>query len=280
MSQELTRANAHPFVQWINSPATVTQMRNCLPSHFPPARMQRLALTAFRNNEDLSRCSWQSIAGCIMSAAQLGLEPHVLGSCYLIPRKGECTLLIGYQGLLELVRRSGQVRAVASRVVYETDEFEISYENDKPYIHRPNLRRAPTDPILGFYTHAVLSSGEHLFEYMSLAEVRHIQTRSGARSGPWITDFAEMGKKTIFRRAAKQLPRSIEFADALAIDDRGESGAAPVYEVAAEEQPAPVAPAAPTPTAPTVRLPAPPPPLEQIAAEPEDAYSDNGELPL
>lgn len=277
MSQELARANAHPFVQWINSPATVTQMRNCLPSHFPPARMQRLALTAFRNNEELSRCSWQSIAGCIMSAAQLGLEPHVLGSCYLIPRKGECTLLIGYQGLLELVRRSGQVRSVASRVVYETDEFEISYEQTPPFTHRPNLRRAPTDPILGFYTHAILSNGEHLFEYMSVAEVRAIQQRSGARSGPWQTDFAEMGKKTIFRRAAKQLPRSIEFADALAIDDRGESGTPPVYEVAAEEQPAP----APTPAAPTVRLPAPPPPLPSPPqVETEEPYSENGELPL
>ena len=278
MSQELTRAAAHPFVQWINSPATVTQMRNCLPSHFPPARMQRLALTAFRNNEALSSCSWQSIAGCIMSAAQLGLEPHVLGSCYLIPRRGECTLLIGYQGLLELVRRSGQVRSVASRVVYENDTFEITYEQNPPFTHKPDLHRTPADAILGFYTHAVLSSGEHLFEYMSLAEVRAIQSRSGSgNSGPWKTDFAEMGKKTIFRRAAKQLPRSIEFADALAIDDRGESGAAPVYEVTATEQAAPAAPAAPT-----VRLPAPPPPIAAVSAPADEDYGDaeDPELPL
>jgi phage RecT family recombinase len=79
--------------------------------------MARLALTSLRTVRGLAECTPASIMACVMTASQLGLEPGVLGSCYLIPRKGEATFLIGYQGLLDLIRRSGKVTSIASRVV-------------------------------------------------------------------------------------------------------------------------------------------------------------------
>ena len=268
---------------WLASPATLSQLRAALPSHFAPERMARLALTSLRTVRGLAECNPASIMACVMTASQLGLEPGVLGSCYLIPRKGEATFLIGYQGLLDLIRRSGKVTSIASRVVYETDTFEIDYSASVPFIHKPDLRRKD-NRILGFYCHATLVGGEHLFEWMPLHEVNAIRGRSqSGSSGPWATDFSEMGKKTVLRRAAKYLPRSIEFSDALAADDHVEFDAAPtpVAEVSHVEV------TAPQTVATRAKLPAPPPPpaakvaeVELFAESPEVVPFEDDGFPL
>jgi recombination protein RecT len=38
-----------------------------------------------------------------------------MGQCYLIPYKSECQLIPGYQGLLDLVRRSGKVKRIEAQ---------------------------------------------------------------------------------------------------------------------------------------------------------------------
>ena len=273
---------------WLASQATLSQLRAALPSHFAPERMARLALTSLRTVRGLAECTPASIMACVMTASQLGLEPGVLGSCYLIPRKGEATFLIGYQGLLDLIRRSGKVTSIASRVVYETDRFEIDYAASIPFTHKPDLRRKD-NRILGFYCHATLVGGEHLFEWMPLHEVNAIRGRSqSGSSGPWATDFSEMGKKTVLRRAAKYLPRSIEFSDALAADDHVEFDAAPTGTVEVSHvEVTPTPPAAPASVATRAKLPAPPPPpapkvaeVELFAESPEVVPFEDDGFPL
>lgn len=269
---------------WLESPATLSQLKAALPSHFAADRMARLALTQFRTVKNLAECNPASIMACVMTAAQLGLEPGVLGSCYLIPRMSkknglECTLIVGYQGLLDLIRRSGQVKSIAARVVYESDVFEVDYSSSVPFVHKPDLRRKDSR-ILGFYCHAILESGEHLFEWMPLHEVNAIRARSRSKDdGPWVTDFAEMGKKTVLRRAAKYLPRSIEFSDALVTADRSEFGSevteaapAPVPTVEHVEHVEVRPPAPPSSPSSAARLPAPPPaPRSQLVEAIDEA---------
>src|SRR5688572_28918303 len=91
------------------------EMARCLPAHMTPERLSRIALTEFRKNPMLQECDPVSFVAAIMQAAQLGLEPGVLGSCYLIPFRNrrmntvECTFIPGYRGFLDLARRSGQI---------------------------------------------------------------------------------------------------------------------------------------------------------------------------
>ena len=87
------------------------QLTMALPKHMNADRMARLALTAFSTNAALQRCSPQSIAASIMTAAQLGLEPGVNGAGFLIPYKETCTFVPGWKGLIDLVSRSGRASA-------------------------------------------------------------------------------------------------------------------------------------------------------------------------
>ena len=197
--------------------------------------MARLALTAFRTNRGLQNCTPSSIMAAVMSAAQLGLEPHVQGQCYLVPHGNECTLIVGYQGLLDLIRRSGQVKSLAARIVYASDDFNVSFHTTPPFAHNPNLRRPDNDPVVGVYCHAILTSDEHVFEWMTTTDVNAIRNRSkSGKSGPWATDWSEMARKTVLKRAAKYLPKSVQLADALDVADRAE---APGYIDATQQAP-------------------------------------------
>lgn len=230
-----TTSQQPAVVQWLANPSTLAQLRTALPSHFPAERMARLALTAFRTNRGLQNCSPASVMAAIMSAAQLGLEPHVQGQCYLVPHGTECTLIVGYQGLLDLIRRSGQVKALAARIVYASDDFNVSFHTTPPFAHNPNLRRPDNDLVVGVYCHAILTSDEHVFEWMTTTDVNAIRNRSkSGKSGPWATDWSEMARKTVLKRAAKYLPKSVSMVDALEIADRAE---APGYIDATQQAP-------------------------------------------
>ena len=94
------------------------EIARALPKHLNADTMTRIALTCFRMNPRLGECQPASVFASVIQASQLGLRPGLMGECYLIPyktREGmQCQLQIGYQGLLELVRRSGLVESVGS----------------------------------------------------------------------------------------------------------------------------------------------------------------------
>ena len=77
------------------------QFAAALPKHLNSDRFTRIAITCVRQNPKLAECSVPSLLGSLMTVAQLGLEPGVLGQCYLIPFKNtklgttECQLQLG-----------------------------------------------------------------------------------------------------------------------------------------------------------------------------------------
>src|SRR5262249_4802478 len=66
------------------------------------------------------------------------------------------------------------------------------------------------------YSWVRLPDGTEEFDVMGIDEVESIRKRSkSADKGPWVTDYNEMAKKTVFRRHSKSLPLSPETRDAL-----------------------------------------------------------------
>lgn len=207
------------------------EMAKALPRHVTPDRMARVTLTALRTTKDLAKCTPQSFLACVMTLAQLGLEPsNGLGFAYLIPRKNrkagttECTVIVGYQGMMELARRSGQIRSITAQAVYEGDDCEVTYGLTPTLRHVPNWTASRTrESIVGAYAVArVKDSDDPIFVYLTRREIEGYRARGASGAGastPWDTDYEAMAIKTAVRRLFRWLPKSVEMAVAAHVDD-------------------------------------------------------------
>lgn len=213
MTQQLTQPK--DIKSLINSDAMREQFARALPKHLAPERFARIAITALTRTPKLQDCTPASVMKCLLDLSAAGLEPDGRRA-YLIPYGNECTLIISYMGLIELIRRSGDVASVRAETVCEKDEFSWK---DGEVSHKINWRENRGN-VQAVYAEAIMKSGEKQTAVMTREEVEKIRDRSKAgKSGPWVTDWAEMAKKTAVRRLSKMLPLSSEIMDHVSRDD-------------------------------------------------------------
>ncbi|WP_255539484.1 recombinase RecT [Polynucleobacter sp. JS-Safj-400b-B2] len=216
------------------------EIAKMLPKHLNAERLLKVAQIAATTTPALAKCDVASLVGAIGQCAQMGLEPNtVLGHAYLVPfntkRKdangverwvNSVQVIIGYKGLIDLARRSGQIVSIAAHEVCENDVFELVYGLDEKLNHTPSM--GERGAIVGFYAVAKLKDGGHCFEFMSRLQVEKIQEAGDKKnkypSKVWQEHFTEMGRKTVIRRLAKYLPLSIEFQTAVALDNAAAGG--------------------------------------------------------
>lgn len=200
----------------ITSDAAKKQFALALPKHLTPDRFVRVALTAINKTPKLAQCTKASLIACLLDLSQLGLEPDGR-KAHLIPYGDKATLIIDYKGLVDLARRSGEIADIHADVVCENDDFEYSFGTDGKLVHKPSFKERG-EPIAA-YSFVRLKDGSSSYEVMNLDEIEAIHKRSKAgQNGPWITDWNEMAKKTVFRRHSKWLPVSSEFQAAVEKD--------------------------------------------------------------
>lgn len=249
------------------------QIALAIPKHMTADRMLRISMTALRTTPKLAECTPASFLSCVMSAAQLGLEVNTpLGHAYLIPRKNkgvmECTLLVGYQGMIDLARRSGQLRRIHAYVVREGDHFAWTLGLDPDIQHRPGSGNE-SKPITHAYAVARLQSGDDVFAVLTRGELEKRRKRGASGSGiktPWDTDYDAMALKSAVRALWAFLPKSSEMAMAVSLEEAHERAFAVL------------------PTAPAVSLlaelngdPQPEPAEDEtMADEPDDSASESG----
>lgn len=216
-------------------PAIRAVLPKSMSTYLTPDRMIRVVLVAMGRTPDLLLCTQDSILRSVMAAAELGLEPTggALGNAYLVPYNKklknpdrwvkEAQLIVGYRGYISLARRSGNIQSVESHIVREHDEFVLRFGTDSQLTHSP-LIRGDRGASIGAYALARFNDGGYHVEFMTIAEIDTIRKRSkSADNGPWVTDYDEMCRKTVIRRAAKYWPISIEMAKAMDIEDRTDS---------------------------------------------------------
>ncbi|WP_339806367.1 recombination protein RecT [uncultured Marinobacter sp.] len=224
----------------LKDPRIHAELSLALPKHMTPDRLARIALTEFRKTPKLAQCEPKSFLGAVIQCAQLGLEPgNSLGHAYILPfdrRENvngkwqtvatDAQLIIGYRGMIDLVRRSGQIMSLQAHAVYEGDHFDFAYGLDERLSHIPTRDIEKRGELVAVYAVAKLVGGGHQIEVMWRSDVEHIQKQSKAgNNGPWKTHFEEMAKKTVIRRLFKYLPVSVEIQRATMLDESAESGA-------------------------------------------------------
>lgn len=179
-------------------------------------RFVQSAVNALTKNPKLASCDKMSFFGSLMQLAQFDLNPDGRNA-HLIPYGATCTLVIDYKGFVTLAMRCPRVSKVEAFVVYKNDHFrlvngEVEHVVDNPWGDRGE--------VVGFYAVCQFSDGTKKYETMSKDEVDAVRKRSkAANNGPWVTDYNEMAKKTVFKRLSKWLPVTPELQDAIAKDD-------------------------------------------------------------
>ena len=205
-------------------------LRSC-PTGFNLDRMTRTLINAISTTPQLAKCSPASIFLSSIKAFTLGLEPNgALSEGYLVPfwnsKKGqnEAQFMPSYRGLQNLARRSGEISNIYSKAVYEKDIFEVEEGTERKIIHKPDYTKNRGMAVC-YYAVFVLKTGEVDFEVMSIDEINAIRARSkSADTGPWVTDYDEMAKKTVMKRLLKRSPMSIELASAISLENQVSTG--------------------------------------------------------
>ena len=219
------KSKAPEIVQKVLSDNFKKQLALAVPKHLNADRMARIAATEVRKNPALLRTEPTSFLGSVMQAAQLGLEPgSALGQAYLVPYGNQCQLIIGYKGMIDLARRSGQVLSLNAYAVREGDDFSFQL-GLKPDIHHvPSLEADRIKkPITYVYAVATLKGGGYQFEVMSRAEIEAVKAKTKSKN-IWNSYPEEMAKKTVIRRLFKYLPVSIEALEITNADAKREAG--------------------------------------------------------
>lgn len=200
-----------------------------LPKHVTPERLIKTLLVAANRTPDLLLCTQASILETINRAAELGLDlSGTLGEAYPVPfnnkirdSNGErwakqCQLIIGYRGFVKLARQSGEIKRIEADVVYANDDFVFRKGTDARCDFTPFLKGDRGEAV-GAYAYVEFKDGGEQFDFMPTQDIEKVRARSKSGSdksgnaiGAWKSDWAEMAKKTIFRRVAKWLPLSTE----------------------------------------------------------------------
>jgi recombination protein RecT len=204
----------------IESDAFKAQLALALPKHLTVDRMVRIAVTATLKAPDLLNCSQASFVNALLTCSQLGLEPDGR-LAHLIPYNYKAgmvvQLIIDYKGKVQLAMQSGLVSNIHADKVCENDIFTA--DRGMVTAHIVDYRR-PRGEAFAYYCIIRLKDGSEKSEVMPLNEVEDVRKRSRAgSSSPWVTDFHEMAKKTVFHRASKWIQLSPEIRDALDADD-------------------------------------------------------------
>ena len=200
------------------------EIAKALPSVMTPERFTRIVLSTLSSNPKLAQCTPNSFLASMMTAAQLGVEPNTpLGQAYLIPYRNhgtmECQFQIGYKGLIDLAYRSGEVTLVQAHEVCENDDFTYSFGLN------PDLHHIPATGDRGEVTHYYAvwkgKNGGFGFEVMSREDVEKHGKRfsKSYNNSPWQTNFDEMAKKTVLKKALKYAPMKTDFVTAVVSDE-------------------------------------------------------------
>lgn len=159
-----------------------------------------------------------SVQNALRNAASIGISLNPASKhAYLVPRKTQSGMAIcldiSYMGLLHLAMSTGSIEFGQAKLVYANDTYESQGIDTAP-LHKYNAF-GNRGELVGAYCVARTSTGAYLTEEMDVKQLHEVRARSEAfsggkqnkpASGPWVTDYEEMCRKTVVKRASKYWP--------------------------------------------------------------------------
>jgi len=196
------------------------EFAKALPGHITADRFVRTAQTAIALTRNIDKVkNPQSLLAACTKAATDGLILDGREAALVVDHNGDVQYRPMMRGILKLAYQSGQIKSLVVEPVRASDYFKHEPTNSKkPITHKVDHSKDRGDAY-AVYAIAELVSGGIVHEVMNVKDVNAIRDRSDAykafkagriKSTPWSTDWAEMARKTVFRRISKYLPSSTD----------------------------------------------------------------------
>lgn len=171
----------------------------------------------------------ESIAEAALACHHLGLE--VGDQAYIYPFGNTAKLTVGPRGLIALAYRSGFVKSIVARAVFDGDEFDYNLGTNE-ITHRKTLdARRPRDErgnllsaeksISHAYVLIETTTDGRILEVLTWEDIAFYRGFSQATSGPWFNNYEGMCRKTAIKRGLEFVPRSPLLSAALAETKEG-----------------------------------------------------------
>jgi len=201
------------------------------PAYLNKGRMISIFLEA-ANSPRIQQCNKLSVLKAAKRMAELGTEIVGAGGAWLVPYKDVLTVIPDWRLIVKKAREAGVIKHATAEAVYDKDVFSYERGMNPNLIHKPSMKRGELVAVYCIYT---LPDGSKDFVVMTKDEIDGIRGRSKASSsGPWVSDYEEMAKKTVIRRALKIFEgASSEFAKVIDADNES-SGIELAFEPIAE----------------------------------------------
>lgn len=203
-------------------------------------QLVQFMLGAVRKTPAILDCDPASVALAMHQIGTLGLRLGPLGHVYVVPYKKDLQVIVGYKGFIELALRSTLVAYVEAKVIYRQDDFRVAFGLNRDLQYSPGDHDCLDADIVGAYCLVKLKDGSSVFDFMRRREIEAVRKRSrAAGSGPWVSDYAAMCRKTVIRRLfsggtvpmATELARVIDNEDAVDAAELGMIEDAPTHQI-------------------------------------------------
>lgn len=192
-------------------------------------RITIAALNSLNKTPSLAETTFESFTTALLTCAELRLMPGAAQECAIVPFNNskknckEATFMIMYQGLCQMLYRSGMIMDIECEVVCDKDKFDYVRGTSRHLVFEPaEGEYSDRGDWKGAYCLIRNKFGGTHIVYMTKGEIEGIKDRSRASKSydsPWnsknLSDLAWMWKKTALKQCAKLCPKSAQVAQIL-----------------------------------------------------------------
>lgn len=191
-----------------------TQGQLVFPKGYNVGNQLKLMYTSLSQNGNLTKATPVSIGEALTEAVIQGLEIDKK-QVYFIVYGNKLQMFRSYYGDVAVSYRTGLVKYINARVIYEDDTYELDvddYGNDIVVNHKTALINRDKN-IVGAYAWADYYDGSHRTVLMTWKEIQTNWSKSKSGGAVQKEFPQEMAKRTVIRRLVKMIFNTFPTAD-------------------------------------------------------------------
>lgn len=183
---------------------------------------RQFCVAAVSEANSLTRpCDPKSVLMSAFNCATIGWIPgKALGHAFFVPFKGQCQLIPGYKGLLDLAFSNEFLTQCNTEVILDGEKYERWHDELGPHLRHelPRKRDLRRDKVVASYCTYRTKNGGYGIAFVDRSELDKVDKQKDV----WRSDYIAMAKKTAILRASKQWRITNRLGLAVQLDEQAQ----------------------------------------------------------